>query len=214
MLTEADPNPRATPPSWSAQMAEIARRVALVFGLTGGLYLWWQTHVALWVWLMLGAALALYMLVPWPRFDERTARLSRWRSVWAGDAGGIAMMVLGSVFVHGTTPQGAWTGLISAVGGACVGLPWFMWAARNAAYAVRAESDRLVVTSWRGRDDWVFCDVRQVTALVVRGRRRGVVLRDVSGEELRLDWTWLVRADRVQRTLESAGLSAATRSSV
>lgn len=195
-------------------MTEIARRVALVCGMTGGLCLWWQTHGALWAWLAPGAALALYGLVPWPRFDERTAHLSRWRYVWPLDATGLAMMVLSSLVVRGMTPQGAWTGLISTAVGACLGLPWFMGAARHAAYAVRAEPDRLIVTSWRGRDDWVFCDVRQATAIVVRGHRRGVVLRDVSGEELRLDWTSLVRADRVRRTLESAGLSAATRSPV
>lgn len=195
-------------------MTEIARRVALVCGMMGGLCLWWQTHGALWAWIVPGAALAMYGLVPWPQLDECTAHLSRWRSVWPIDAGGIALMVLVSLSVRGIMPRGAWSGLISTVGGACVGLPWFMWAARNAAYAVRAESDRLIVTSWRGRDDWVLCDVRQVSALVVRGRHCGIVLRDVSGEKLRLDWTGLVRADQIQRTLETAGLRPEVRSSV
>ena len=195
-------------------MTEVLRRVALVCGLTGGLSLWWQTHSALGAWLLSGAALATYVLVPWRRVDERMAHMNRWRSVCLVDAGGIAMMALGSVLVRSAMPRGAWTGLISTVGSVCVGLPWFMWAARNEAYAVRAEPDRLIVMSWRRHDDWVFTDVRRVTALVVRGHPCGIVLWDASGEQLRLDWTRLVEAGRIQAALESVGLSAAPPSTV
>lgn len=197
-------------------MMEAFRRVLLVAGLgcaatapsyippalTASLSPSWRLAGLAW-----GITWTVYALIPWPRADEDTVSFDRPPAVWLIDlAGSVSLVGIGGgILLLADSVDGSV--VLTALGwGTALALPWLLWAWRNACYRVRVEDGRLRVQTWRGEDEWVLADVRAVTPLVVKGIRSGVRLEDASGETLALDWTRLLRFNRILAALTAARL--------